>query len=169
MVISDVDCSDDEFIDAFTDDWAAAAVLHPHRDSARLRHRIEDIEVLVPFLLRELTSGADVRLAADVMRQLSKLPWPGNVAQLRRVVAETVARQRSGVIGADKLPPECRSLAKRKLTQIEALERDAIVPRLRGQCQQQAAGGDSVRDVAHDDLSQDVGLRHRLIRQTRIW
>ena len=81
----------------------------------------------MPFLLRELTSGADVRLAADAMRQLSKLPWPGNVAQLRRVVAETVARQRSGVIGADKLPPECRSLAKRKLTQMEALERDAIV------------------------------------------
>ena len=73
------------------------------------------------------SSGADVRLAADAMRQLSKLPWPGNVAQLRRVVAETVARQRSGVIGADKLPPECRSLAKRKLTQMEALERDAIV------------------------------------------
>jgi transcriptional regulator of acetoin/glycerol metabolism len=61
------------------------------------------------------------------MRQLYKLPWPGNVAQLRRVIAETVARQRSGVIGADKLPPECRSLAKRKLTQMEALERDAIV------------------------------------------
>jgi transcriptional regulator of acetoin/glycerol metabolism len=68
-----------------------------------------------------------VRLAADAMRQLSKMPWPGNVAQLRRVIAETVARQRSGVIGADKLPPECRSLAKRKLTQMEALERDAIV------------------------------------------
>jgi transcriptional regulator of acetoin/glycerol metabolism len=92
-----------------------------------LRHRIEDIEVLVPFLLRELTSGADVRLAADAMRQLCKLPWPGNVAQLRRVLAETVARQRSGTIAADKLPPECRSLARRKLTQIEALERDAIV------------------------------------------
>ena len=42
-----------------------------------LRHRIEDIEVLVPFLLQELTSGADARLAADAMRQLSKLPWPG--------------------------------------------------------------------------------------------
>jgi transcriptional regulator of acetoin/glycerol metabolism len=92
-----------------------------------LRYRIEDIEVLVPFLLRELTSGADVRLAADAMRQLNKLPWPGNVAQLRRVLAETVARQRSGVMGADKLPPECRSLAKRILTQMEALERDAIV------------------------------------------
>ena len=92
-----------------------------------LRHRIEDLEELVPNLLRDLTRGADVRLDRDAMRQLAKLPWPGNVRQLRKVLAETVARQRSGLIGVDKLPAECRSLARRKLTQIEALERDAIV------------------------------------------
>ena len=27
------------------------------------------------------------------MRQLAKLPWPGNVRQLRKVLAETVARR----------------------------------------------------------------------------
>jgi transcriptional regulator of acetoin/glycerol metabolism len=82
---------------------------------------------LVPLLLQELTHGADVRLGPDAMRQLSKLPWPGNVAQLRRVLTETVAVQRSGTIGADKLPAECHSMARRKLTKLEALERDAIV------------------------------------------
>jgi transcriptional regulator of acetoin/glycerol metabolism len=92
-----------------------------------LRHRIEDIDELVPRLLRDVASGSDVRLAPDAMRQLTRLPWPGNVAQLRRVLIETVARQRSGIIAADKLPPECRSVTRRKLTQIEALERDAIV------------------------------------------
>ena len=92
-----------------------------------LRHRIEDLEPLVPFLLREITRGADVQLAPEAMRQLGKLPWPGNVSQLRQVLVETVAQQRSGVIQPEKLPPECRSLARRKLTQIEALERDAIV------------------------------------------
>ena len=92
-----------------------------------LRHRIEDLEELVPLLLREITRGADVELAPDAMRHLSRLPWPGNVSQLRRVLTETVARQRSGMISADKLPPECRSITRRKLTQIEALERDAIV------------------------------------------
>jgi sigma-54 dependent transcriptional regulator, acetoin dehydrogenase operon transcriptional activator AcoR len=92
-----------------------------------LRHRIEDLQELIPQLLRELTRGADVRLSPDAMRQLAKLPWPGNVAQLRKVLAETVALQRSGIIGVDKLPAECRSLARRKLTQLEALERDAIV------------------------------------------
>jgi transcriptional regulator of acetoin/glycerol metabolism len=92
-----------------------------------LRHRIEDLEDLVPVLLRKLTRGADVRLAPEAMRQLAKLPWPGNIAQLRNVLAETVALQRSGTIGVDKLPAECRTLARRKLTQLEALERDAIV------------------------------------------
>jgi sigma-54 dependent transcriptional regulator, acetoin dehydrogenase operon transcriptional activator AcoR len=92
-----------------------------------LRHRLEDLEELVPLLLRELTRGGDVRLSSEAMRQLTKLPWPGNVAQLRKVLAETVALQRSGTIGVDKLPAECRSLARRRLTQLEALERDAIV------------------------------------------
>ena len=50
-----------------------------------MRHRIEDLEALVPFLLREITRGADVQLAAEAMRQLGKLPWPVNVAQLRQV------------------------------------------------------------------------------------
>ena len=95
-----------------------------------LRHRIDDLEELVPLLLREITRGADVGLAPDAMRQLSRLPWPGNVSQLRRVLTETVARQRSGIISADKLPPECRSVTRRKLTQMEALERDAIVASL---------------------------------------
>jgi sigma-54 dependent transcriptional regulator, acetoin dehydrogenase operon transcriptional activator AcoR len=92
-----------------------------------LRHRLEDLDDLVPAILNELTRGADVRLDAHAMRQLSKLQWPGNIAQLRSVLAETVARQRSGVIGADALPAECRSLTRRRLTQLEALERDAIV------------------------------------------
>lgn len=107
-----------------------------------LRHRIDDLEELVPLLLREITRGADVKLAPDAMRQLSRLPWPGNVSQLRRVLTETVARQRSGIIRADKLPPECRSVTRRKLTQLEALERDAIVRSLQdhGGNKQEAAG-----------------------------
>ena len=91
-----------------------------------LRHRIEDLEELVPFLLNELTRG-EARMDGEAMRQLNKLQWPGNVAQLRNVLSKTVTRQRSGVIGIDKLPAECRSVTRRKLTRLEAMERDAIV------------------------------------------
>jgi sigma-54 dependent transcriptional regulator, acetoin dehydrogenase operon transcriptional activator AcoR len=58
-----------------------------------LRHRIEDLEALMPFLLREITRGADVQLSREAMRQLGKLPWPGNVAQLRQLLVETVAHR----------------------------------------------------------------------------
>jgi transcriptional regulator of acetoin/glycerol metabolism len=91
-----------------------------------LRHRIEDLEELVPALLQELTRG-EARVDGEVMRRLSKLAWPGNIEQLRTVLAETITRQRSGVIGIDKLPDECRALTRRKLTRLEAMERDAIV------------------------------------------
>ncbi|MDX1873800.1 helix-turn-helix domain-containing protein [Mycolicibacterium sp. 120266] len=109
-----------------------------------LRHRIEDLEQLVPALLRELTRGADVQLAPEAMRQLAKLPWPGNVAQLRKVLAETVAVQRSGTIGIDKLPAECRSLARRRLTRMEALERDAIVRSLQENCGSKAIAAEAL-------------------------
>jgi len=92
-----------------------------------LRHRIEDLEELVPHLLRELSRGANVCLAPDAMRQLARLAWPGNIAQLRNVLAEILASHRSGTIGLNQLPTECRSLARRKLTQLESLERDAII------------------------------------------
>jgi transcriptional regulator of acetoin/glycerol metabolism len=91
-----------------------------------LRHRIEDLEELVPMLLSEMCRG-EARVDGEAMRQLAKLPWPGNIAQLRRVLTETLGRQRSGVIGIDKLPSECRSVTRRKLTRLEAMERDAIV------------------------------------------
>lgn len=159
LVIADVDDIDNDALEAITSilatragrGWVAATRTDTHPSGPinrllqlfahtvtvpALRHRIDDLAELVPLLLREITRGADVSLASDAMRQLSKLPWPGNVAQLRRVLTETVARQRSGIIGADKLPPECRSVTRRKLTQIEALERDAIVRSL------QDSGGD---------------------------
>ena len=150
VVIADVDAFDDDTLESITSmlairagrGWIAATKssapasppikqllpLFTHTVTVpALRHRIDDLEELVSILLREITRGADVELAPDAMRQLNRMPWPGNIAQLRRILTETVARQRSGIISADKLPPECRSITRRKLTQMEALERDAIV------------------------------------------
>jgi transcriptional regulator of acetoin/glycerol metabolism len=92
-----------------------------------LRHRIEDVHDLVPLLLRQLSRGADLRLSDAATRQLCKYNWPGNVDELRDVLREVVGRQRSGVVDVAQLPPRCRTLSRHTLTQIEALERDAIV------------------------------------------
>ena len=85
LVISDVDCIDEGTLAAVirvlhsraSHGWIAATMSSSTPSPAielllplftqtvtvpALRYRIEDIEVLVPFLLRELTSGADVAL-----------------------------------------------------------------------------------------------------------
>jgi sigma-54 dependent transcriptional regulator, acetoin dehydrogenase operon transcriptional activator AcoR len=92
-----------------------------------LRHRIDDVHELVPLLLRQLSRGADLRLSDAAIRQLCKYNWPGNVDELKDVLREVVSRQRSGVVDVAQLPPRCRTLSRHTLTQIEALERDAIV------------------------------------------
>jgi transcriptional regulator of acetoin/glycerol metabolism len=92
-----------------------------------LRHRSEDLNELVPHLIEQIHHGAEVRLTPAAMRALSKHPWPGNVAQLRRILTETLMVRRGGVIDVDHLPAECRTSIRRTLSQIESLERDAIV------------------------------------------
>lgn len=92
-----------------------------------LRHRIEDLDKLVPYTLRQLSGGRDLHLSPAAFRQLTKYNWPGNVAQLRQILQQVVRTQRSGVVDVNKLPPECRSLNRHTLTPIEALKRDAIV------------------------------------------
>ena len=107
------------------------ALLLPHFSHTvtmpALRHRIDDLHSLVPHLLRQLGRGAELSLSPAAMRQLCKYSWPGNVTELRQVLHEVVQRQRSGVVEVDQLPPMCRALSRHTLTQIEALERDAIV------------------------------------------
>lgn len=92
-----------------------------------LRHRIEDLQDLVPHLLRQLSNGTDISLSPAAMRRLCRYSWPGNVAELRQILHEVVKLQRSGVVEVDQLPPICRALSRHALTQIESLERDAIV------------------------------------------
>ncbi|TSD97906.1 Fis family transcriptional regulator [Gordonia rubripertincta] len=92
-----------------------------------LRHRVEDLQVLVPAILLQLTRGRELEVAPDAMRQLSKYTWPGNVAELRQALRDVVIHHRSGTITAQHLPPTYRAQSRHTLTRIEALERDAIV------------------------------------------
>lgn len=106
-----------------------------------LRHHVEDI----PELVRHLLSKAGVpglMLSGSAMNQLMRLPWPGNVTQLRGVLVEVSHRRRSGVVEAAELPPQCQATTRRHLTKMEALERDAIVAALA------AHGGDKAAAAA---------------------
>ncbi|PYE15154.1 GAF domain-containing protein [Williamsia limnetica] len=92
-----------------------------------LRHRSEDIAELIPYLIEQINPGSTARLTPAAVRALSKHPWPGNVTQLRRILTETLTVRRGGTIDVDHLPAECRTTIRRTLSQIESLERDAIV------------------------------------------
>jgi sigma-54 dependent transcriptional regulator, acetoin dehydrogenase operon transcriptional activator AcoR len=95
-----------------------------------LRHHVEDLNDLVPYLLGQLTGDDRLTVSSPAMAQLRRLNWPGNVTQLRRLLTQIVKRRHSGVIEVGDLPPEARTSGHRVLTPIEALERDAIVQAL---------------------------------------
>ncbi|RZT27677.1 transcriptional regulator of acetoin/glycerol metabolism [Kribbella sp. VKM Ac-2569] len=92
-----------------------------------LRHHIEDVRDLVPHFLNQLSHG-DLTCAPDTMQQLLRSSWPGNTAELCQVLKQVVVRRRrAGVITPADLPARTRAVSRRSLSQLEALERDAIV------------------------------------------
>src|SRR6266545_6791710 len=92
-----------------------------------LRHRIGDVQDLVPVLLRRLAlGGTTVACSPEVMQTLLRKAWPGNVAELERVLRAVLARQRSGHIRLEDLPEDVHATSRRVLTPFESLERDAI-------------------------------------------
>jgi transcriptional regulator of acetoin/glycerol metabolism len=86
-------------------------------------------------------------MSAAALNQLRRLPWPGNVDQLRQVLVVATRHRRSGEIGIEDLPAQTRSASRYQLTPLESLERDAIVEAL------DAAAGSKVRAAAALGLS----------------
>lgn len=95
-----------------------------------LRHHIEDVAELVPYLLARLTHGSELTCSPEAMRVLMRNRWPGNVDQLYAVLRKVVARRRTGVVRPEDLPPETRAITRRVLTPLEAIECDAIIDAL---------------------------------------
>ena len=91
-----------------------------------LRHHVEDVEQLTPFLLMRLGAGSRLTCSSEAMQVLLRAAWPGNVAQLVEVLRQVLRSHRSGTIEVADLPPEVQSLSRRRLSTLEAIERDAI-------------------------------------------
>jgi transcriptional regulator of acetoin/glycerol metabolism len=92
-----------------------------------LRHHVEDVQALVPFFLSRLVTGGGLVCSAEAMQLLVRSSWPGNTEQLFAVLRRIVQHRRSGAILPADLPPECRTVSRRLLSPLEAMERDAIV------------------------------------------
>jgi transcriptional regulator with AAA-type ATPase domain len=92
-----------------------------------LRYHVEDVHTLVPFFLSRLVTDGRLVCSPEAMQLLARSSWPGNTEQLWQVLRRIVQRRRSGAIQPADLPPECRTVSRRLLSPLEAMERDAIV------------------------------------------
>jgi transcriptional regulator of acetoin/glycerol metabolism len=112
-----------------------------------LRHHIEDLPDLVRVLIGRLTRGARLTCSAEATRQLMRNRWPGNVEQLREMLCKIVAHRRTGVIELADLPAEALATARRVLSPLESIERDAVVEALIN------TGGNRVEAARHLGMS----------------
>ncbi|MBL7255676.1 sigma-54-dependent Fis family transcriptional regulator [Paractinoplanes lichenicola] len=92
-----------------------------------LRYHLEDVQTLVPFFLTRLVPDGRLTCSPEALQMLSRSSWPGNIEQLWQVLRNIVQHRRSGAIRPLDLPPECRTVSRRLLSPLEAMERDAIV------------------------------------------
>ncbi len=91
-----------------------------------LRHRVDDVREIVPMLLRRHVGRRRLVCSPQAMHTLLRAPWPGNVAQLDRVLQAAVAVRPTGRIEPRDLPEEAHATSRHVLTPMEAMERDAI-------------------------------------------
>jgi transcriptional regulator of acetoin/glycerol metabolism len=91
-----------------------------------LRHRIADVQDLVPLLVTRHARNTGVECSPEVLQLLLRKDWPGNVAELEQVLRTALERQRSGQIRLEDLPEDVHATSRRVLTPWESIERDAI-------------------------------------------
>jgi sigma-54 dependent transcriptional regulator, acetoin dehydrogenase operon transcriptional activator AcoR len=112
-----------------------------------LRHHIEDLHDLVPFLLAKLSHRARLTCSSEAMQILLRSSWPGNTEQLWQVLKQIAQHRRTGTIRSADLPPECWTVSRRLLSPLESMERDAIVQSLLD------SGGNKVKAAASLGMS----------------
>jgi len=112
-----------------------------------LRHRIRELDGLVTALAREL-GRADLGIGPSASAALSEHAWPGNLVELRAVLAGLPDRPDGGVIRVEDLPEDYRAPGRvARLGGRERAERDAIVEAL------SESGGNKVHAAARLGIS----------------
>jgi transcriptional regulator of acetoin/glycerol metabolism len=97
-----------------------------------LRERAADLPALVAEIIADLRPRPPrPRCTPEALAALAGGEWPGNVRQLRQVVATALVRSLSGDITADDLPGDLPAAGHRHLTKLERLERQALLTALR--------------------------------------
>ncbi|NKR94800.1 Fis family transcriptional regulator [Rhodococcus hoagii] len=112
-----------------------------------LRHRIRELDGLVGALADQL-GRSDLRLGPSALAALSEHAWPGNLVELRAVLAGLPDRPDGGVVRVEDLPEDYRAPGRiARLGGRERAERDAIVEAL------SESGGNKVHAAARLGIS----------------
>ncbi|MFC9849142.1 sigma-54-dependent Fis family transcriptional regulator [Streptomyces sp. NPDC060223] len=95
-----------------------------------LRHRTEDIPGLVAQVLDKIAAKRDTRVSPAALRVICQYSWPHNIKQLEEALSAALLKRPVGEIQPQDLPGYCHDAARRQLTGMEAVERDAIIKAL---------------------------------------
>jgi transcriptional regulator of acetoin/glycerol metabolism len=131
-------------------------------DVPPLRDRAADIPGLVAEIIAALRPQSPYpRCTPEALAVLTASDWPGNIRQLRQVIATALTRSMSCDITLDDLPAGYRGAARsRLLTGLERAERQALLTALRD------AGWD--REAAARDLGISRATIYRKLKRLGI-
>lgn len=92
-----------------------------------LRERGAEFDLLVRSIIRDIKPTSDVRLTLSALDALGGHGWPGNVAELARMLEGALAKRSAGDITVNDLPGQFHAPRPRRgLTKLQQAERDAI-------------------------------------------
>lgn len=105
---------------------------------APLRERRQDIALLTQHFVKEFASSfhrKTPRVAPELLRELERLNWPGNIRQLRNCLERMCVLCHRDVLTPQDLPPDIRELLEgaalpASSSRLESLERSAILQAL---------------------------------------
>ena len=95
-----------------------------------LRERREDIPLLVKHFAKDVPSRAE--FSSEAVEYLSRLPWPGNIRELKNVVERALIMAPGGTIGKDDIArcmggaPEPSAARSSGSLTLEELEKERI-------------------------------------------
>ena len=105
-----------------------------------LRHRPDDIPLLVRHFLDRYGQGRNWKVSEDVMACLKSYSWPGNVRELQNVIERLVVLSQSDTIDLGQLPPKFQSASFSKGAHVlelppggyplEEIEKEAVIQAL---------------------------------------
>jgi hypothetical protein len=119
-----------------------------------------EFSALVTSVLRGLERDSKLGVTPSALEVLSTHPWPGNIRELRAVLAHAARGRTQGDITDADLPDTHRTSAGRHLSLMELAERDTIIAALR------ASGGNKL--AAAEQLGIGRTTLYQRLRRYRI-